>query len=202
MRYVTILLAALLALGPVSSHAQVAAKAGDFIRISRDSAGEDTLSGYLIRHDRDSILVRIPGGVEHRLARAEVKAVQRRRLSASGRAVAMGMRGGIIGWGVGAVIYLGRGGSEGPMSGGALAHTISGAILGSFIGGLIGNQVTDEIWDVATADALTWRHQWRVGDVVLWDNRCVMHRRDAFDPDSRRVMHRTQIKGETRQAES
>ncbi len=53
----------------------------------------------------------------------------------------------------------------------------------------------DRIWDAATADALTWRHQWRAGDLVLWDNRCVMHRRDAFDPGSRRVMHRTQIKG-------
>ena len=56
----------------------------------------------------------------------------------------------------------------------------------------------DEIWAIATADGLTWRHQWRVGDLVLWDNRCVMHRRDAFDPTARRVMHRTQIKGETR----
>jgi len=55
----------------------------------------------------------------------------------------------------------------------------------------------DQIWDVATAEALAWRHQWRAGDLVLWDNRCVMHRRDAFDPETRRVMHRTQIKGET-----
>jgi taurine dioxygenase len=53
----------------------------------------------------------------------------------------------------------------------------------------------DRIWEVATAEALTWRHHWRAGDLVLWDNRCVMHRRDAFDPGTRRVMHRTQIKG-------
>ena len=53
----------------------------------------------------------------------------------------------------------------------------------------------DRIWAAATADALTWRHRWRAGDLVLWDNRCVMHRRDAFDPGARRVMHRTQIKG-------
>lgn len=53
----------------------------------------------------------------------------------------------------------------------------------------------DRIWAAATADALTWRHHWRAGDLVLWDNRCVMHRRDAFDPGARRVMHRTQIKG-------
>jgi taurine dioxygenase len=30
---------------------------------------------------------------------------------------------------------------------------------------------------------------------VLWDNYCTLHRRDAFDPNARRVMHRTQIKG-------
>ena len=57
------------------------------------------------------------------------------------------------------------------------------------------NALLDRIWDIATADALTWRHRWRVGDLVLWDNRCVMHRRDAFDSESRRIMHRTQIKG-------
>jgi len=57
------------------------------------------------------------------------------------------------------------------------------------------NALLDRIWEAATADALTWRHQWRAGDLVLWDNRCVMHRRDAFDPGSRRIMHRTQIKG-------
>ena len=57
------------------------------------------------------------------------------------------------------------------------------------------NALLDRIWEVATSDRLTWRHHWRAGDLVLWDNRCVMHRRDAFDPGTRRVMHRTQIKG-------
>jgi len=52
----------------------------------------------------------------------------------------------------------------------------------------------DEIWAYATRDSLTWRHRWAVGDLVLWDNRCTMHRRDAFDPAARRVMHRTQIR--------
>jgi taurine dioxygenase len=52
----------------------------------------------------------------------------------------------------------------------------------------------DEIWTEATRPSLTWAHQWQVGDLVLWDNRCTMHRRDAFDPTSRRVMHRTQIR--------
>jgi len=52
----------------------------------------------------------------------------------------------------------------------------------------------DEIWEEATREPLTWRHQWRAGDLVFWDNRCTMHRRDAFDPATRRVMHRTQIR--------
>ena len=38
--------------------------------------------------------------------------------------------------------------------------------------------------------------EWRAGDLVMWDNRCVMHRRDAFDDSLRRLMHRTQIVGE------
>ena len=54
----------------------------------------------------------------------------------------------------------------------------------------------DELWSYATQEAFTWRSVWRMGDLVLWDNRCTMHRRDAFDAGSRRIMHRTQIKGE------
>ncbi|HJY76049.1 MAG TPA: TauD/TfdA family dioxygenase [Burkholderiales bacterium] len=51
----------------------------------------------------------------------------------------------------------------------------------------------DEIWSYA--ESAVYRHKWAIGDLVLWDNRTTMHRRDAFDPKSRRVMHRTQIKG-------
>jgi taurine dioxygenase len=56
----------------------------------------------------------------------------------------------------------------------------------------------DELWLEANRPELEWHNEWRVGDLVLWDNRCTMHRRDPFDASSRRVMHRTQIKGETR----
>jgi taurine dioxygenase len=52
----------------------------------------------------------------------------------------------------------------------------------------------DEVWSYATDDRVTWRHRWRRGDLVLWDNRNTMHRRDGFDPGARRVLHRTQIK--------
>jgi taurine dioxygenase len=54
----------------------------------------------------------------------------------------------------------------------------------------------DALWAHCTRPEFAWYQQWRAGDLILWDNRCVMHRRDAFDPATRRVMHRTQIKGD------
>jgi taurine dioxygenase len=56
----------------------------------------------------------------------------------------------------------------------------------------------DELWGFVDRPQFAWEHVWRVGDLVLWDNRCTMHRRAAFDPASRRIMHRTQVKGEQR----
>jgi taurine dioxygenase len=53
----------------------------------------------------------------------------------------------------------------------------------------------DELWRYVERPEFDWEHAWRVGDLVMWDNRCTMHRRDPFDDTSRRVMHRTQIKG-------
>ena len=58
----------------------------------------------------------------------------------------------------------------------------------------------DELWSFVNRPEFAWEHVWRVGDLVLWDNRCTMHRRDAFDANSRRIMHRTQVKGEQRPA--
>jgi taurine dioxygenase len=57
-------------------------------------------------------------------------------------------------------------------------------------------RLLDELWAHATQSQFTFRQQWRAGDVLLWDNRCTLHRRDAFDPAARRLMHRTQIKDE------
>ncbi len=56
----------------------------------------------------------------------------------------------------------------------------------------------DELWSFVDRPEFTWEQLWHVNDLVFWDNRCTMHRRDAFDPNSRRIMHRTQVKGEQR----
>ena len=67
----------------------------------------------------------------------------------------------------------------------------------AYIGGLSlaeSESLLDQLWSYATRSELAWGHNWRPGDLVLWDNRCTMHRRDSFDSASRRVMHRTQIR--------
>lgn len=50
------------------------------------------------------------------------------------------------------------------------------------------------LWGHATSLA-PWYNEWRQGDVVIWDNRCVMHRREPFDPAHRRLMYRAQTRG-------
>ena len=53
----------------------------------------------------------------------------------------------------------------------------------------------DALWMHIEHPEFRYQHRWRVGDLLLWDNRSTMHRRDPFDERTRRVMHRTQIKG-------
>ncbi len=56
----------------------------------------------------------------------------------------------------------------------------------------------DALWRHATEPRFTLCHQWKVGDLLMWNNLSVLHRRDPFDPRTRRVMHRSQIKGDQR----
>src|SRR5688572_8281581 len=51
------------------------------------------------------------------------------------------------------------------------------------------------LWAHATREEFAWFQKWSVGDLLIWDNRCAMHKRTAFDPAERRYMLRTQIKG-------
>jgi taurine dioxygenase len=56
----------------------------------------------------------------------------------------------------------------------------------------------DALWAHATQPRFAMCHKWKVGDLLMWNNLSVLHRRDPFDPKSRRVMHRSQIKGHER----
>jgi taurine dioxygenase len=51
----------------------------------------------------------------------------------------------------------------------------------------------DEIWRYASLPQNVWTQQWNVGDVIIWDNRRVLHRRDAFPNHMRRMMRRCQV---------
>lgn len=53
----------------------------------------------------------------------------------------------------------------------------------------------DELWAHCTQPRFCYEHHWSVGDVVVWDNRATLHRRDAFDSSSRRVLYAAQVEG-------
>lgn len=57
------------------------------------------------------------------------------------------------------------------------------------------NALLDALFEHAAQPQFAWHHDWRPGDVLMWDNRCVMHRRDPFDAAVRRTLHRVVIKG-------
>jgi alpha-ketoglutarate-dependent taurine dioxygenase len=47
----------------------------------------------------------------------------------------------------------------------------------------------------ATRREIVYRHEWQIGDLLIWDNGGVMHRVTPYDPDSGRLMHRTTLYG-------
>ena len=51
------------------------------------------------------------------------------------------------------------------------------------------------VFDHSEKPEFVYRHVWRVGDLIVWDNRCSMHARDDFPSDQRRLMLRTTVKG-------
>ena len=51
----------------------------------------------------------------------------------------------------------------------------------------------DELWSYATSTAHVWCQQWHPDDLIIWDNRRVLHRRDNFDANARRLMKRCQV---------
>jgi len=52
-----------------------------------------------------------------------------------------------------------------------------------------------DLLDRSTVPERVYRHEWAVGDLVIWDNRGVLHRATPYDATSARDMHRTTIAG-------
>jgi alpha-ketoglutarate-dependent taurine dioxygenase len=59
-----------------------------------------------------------------------------------------------------------------------------------------GRALLDDLLVRSTAPDRVYRHVWSLGDMVLWDNRGVLHRALPYDPDSPRDMHRTTLHGD------
>jgi taurine dioxygenase len=60
-----------------------------------------------------------------------------------------------------------------------------------------GLELMDELIEFATQDEFVFRHKWRVGDVLMWDNRCTLHTGTLYDDTKYfRVMHRLWVKGD------
>lgn len=57
-------------------------------------------------------------------------------------------------------------------------------------------RLLNALWAHVLDGNFVWTHHWRLGDMLIWDNRCTMHQRGSFDPNARRLLHRVVVKGE------
>lgn len=69
---------------------------------------------------------------------------------------------------------------------------------GAYVNGLPlaeSEALLDQLWAHATDPRFRYTHEWARGDVVIWDNRATLHRREPFDAASRRVLFAAQVEG-------
>lgn len=57
-----------------------------------------------------------------------------------------------------------------------------------------GKQLLDDLTAHATQPEFVYRHDWQIGDLVMWDNGLVLHRRDPFDTAQNRLLKRTTVR--------
>ena len=55
----------------------------------------------------------------------------------------------------------------------------------------------DELMEHATTEKYQYRHKWRLGDLVMWDNRCLLHKANGdYDMSQLRYLYRVMLKGD------
>lgn len=57
-------------------------------------------------------------------------------------------------------------------------------------------ELLELLFEMIDCPESVYEHQWRVGDLLLWDNRCTLHARSDFDPSERRWMRRVTLRGD------
>jgi taurine dioxygenase len=59
-----------------------------------------------------------------------------------------------------------------------------------------GSALLDRLFSHIEQDCFIYAHHWRVGDLVLWDNRCTLHARTDFSDQERRLLRRYTVMGD------
>ncbi len=59
-----------------------------------------------------------------------------------------------------------------------------------------GDALLDKLFRHSVESSRVYSHRWRAGDLVMWDNRCTLHRATEYDLRYARAMHRTTIRGD------
>ena len=62
------------------------------------------------------------------------------------------------------------------------------------------DDLLQELFEWSIKPEFVYSHVWKLGDGLLWDNACTMHRREPFDPKQERLMKRTTILPEPKYA--
>jgi alpha-ketoglutarate-dependent taurine dioxygenase len=57
-------------------------------------------------------------------------------------------------------------------------------------------RLLDGLIEFACRPPRVHRHRWQPGDLVVWDNRCVLHRARPYDPAQARYMVHTRVAGD------
>jgi alpha-ketoglutarate-dependent taurine dioxygenase len=73
---------------------------------------------------------------------------------------------------------------------GCTAHHVVG------VDAIKSSQILVGLREWATSEQFSYSHKWSVGDLVMWDNTGTMHRAEAYDLESGRLLHRTKLEGE------
>jgi alpha-ketoglutarate-dependent 2,4-dichlorophenoxyacetate dioxygenase len=84
-----------------------------------------------------------------------------------------------------------------PVNGSSAIYLASHAYAVEGMEAAVGEKLIDELMEAATAPGTSYLHQWRTGDVVMWDNRATMHRGRPWPAHEPRLMVRTTISATT-----
>jgi alpha-ketoglutarate-dependent taurine dioxygenase len=87
------------------------------------------------------------------------------------------------------LVWTHRSGRKSLVLGSSASHVVG-------LGLTEGRALLDELMAWATQRKFVYRHEWTVGDFIMWDNTGCMHRVEAYPADSGRMMHRTTLVGE------